>query len=476
MSEIEHIAVKNFPIKAGPPTHWFLGFLKEYQQEPLAFLAKCRAYGNVVSLSYGLMGDLFYLRRHTGAYLLRHPTDIKHVLVGNQVNYRKAPVPSAESRLFGKGILHQEEPTHLHQRRLLLPKLQPQNYERFQSIIVTQTQKLIGEWIEREFINLFPEFTKLTLRIIWQILFHQPLGAQEGEFIEAVTVAQRHVSRQYQSAWARMLPLAIPTPQHLEFKRAVQVLESTILNLIRKRRSEGAPENELIGLLLEARDEHGKPLQDVQIRDEVMTLLLAGHETTANALTWIWVLLSQHPGIQERLALENREILGSSEANSEHLSHLDLSTRVWEEGLRLYPPVWFLHPRVAKQEDVLPTGGRIPKGMDVLLSPYVVHRDERWFPEPDRFDPDRFLPAAKETRPQFAYFPFGGGGRRCLGEGLAQLEGLLILATMVQRVSISLQTDHPIIPDPLFTLRPNSEVAVRVHVRGQDLSGSRKQG
>lgn len=415
------------------------------------------------------------MRRHTGAYLLRHPTDIKHVLVGNQGNYRKAPVPSAESRLFGKGVLHQEEPTHQHQRRLILPKLQPQNYERFQSIIVTQSQKMIGEWIEREQIELLSEFSKLTLRIIWQILFHQPLGSQEGEFIEAVTIAQRQVSRQYQSIMALMLPLAIPTPQHVEFKRAVRILETTVLNLIRKRRREGAPGNELIGLLMEARDEHGELLQDVQIRDEVITLLLAGHETTANALTWIWVLLGQHPDIQDRLAQENGRILGTSEANWEHLAQLELSTRVWEEGLRLYPPAWILHTRVAIQEDVLPTGGRIPKGTDVLLSPYVVHRDERWFPEPDRFDPDRFLPAAKETRHQFAYFPFGGGGRRCLGEGLAQLEGLLILATMVQRVSISLQADHPVIPDPLFTLRPYSDVFVRVNVRNPGALGSRKQ-
>ncbi len=452
-------------VKERPSHHWLTGFLNAFQQDPLAYLISCGSLGNVVPLPYGLLGDLFSWQRGSGAYLLRHPTDIKHVLVANQGNYRKSKVPSAEVRLFGTGVLHQEEPIHQHQRRILLPKLQPQNYDRFVSIIVTQSQKMIGEWIEREQIDLFSECTKLTLRIIWQILFHQPLGSQEADVIDAVTIAQRTVSSQYQSVAANVLPLAIPTAEHVAFNRAVRSLNAIIMDLIARRRRDGAPANELIGLLLAAQDVEGRPLQDEQIRDEVVTLVLAGHETTANALTWMWVLLDQHPEYQEGLAQEIEAVLGKSEAKWEHLAELDLTKRVWDETLRLYPPAWIVHMRRAIEEDVLPTGAIVQKGKDLLLSPYAVHRDERWYPEPDRFNPERFLREAKERRPQFAYFPFGGGGRRCLGEGLAQLEGILILATMIQRITVTLQSDRPIFPNPLFTLRPDSNVPVRITIR-----------
>ena len=211
----------------------------------------------------------------------------------------------------------------------------------------------------------------------------------------------------------------------------------------------------MLTLLLTATDEAGQPLSDTEIRDELVTFLLAGHETTANALTWTWFLLSQSETVRARLAHELETVLGNRLPTAADMPRLVYTKMVWDEALRLYPPAWLLHSRVSHTEDRLPSGVLLPPGAIVFISPWSLHRNARWFPDPNRFDPDRFSPEAKQARAAFSYIPFGGGGRRCLGESFAELEGLLIVATLASKVRLRLVDGQTILPDPLFTLRPN---------------------
>jgi cytochrome P450 len=218
--------------------------------------------------------------------------------------------------------------------------------------------------------------------------------------------------------------------------------------------------------LLAASDEAGQPLSDQEIRDELSTFLIAGHDPTATALTWIWFLISQSRTVRERLAHELETVLGDRLPTNADVPRLVYTKMIWDEALRLYPPAWLLHARKSLAEDRLPSGVLLPAGSRVFLSPWSMHRNPRWFPDPDRFEPDRFLPKAKEARPVFSYLPFGGGGRRCLGESLAELEGLLVLATLASKFRLGLVDGAPILPEPLMTLWPKTPVRMTLESVG----------
>ena len=222
----------------------------------------------------------------------------------------------------------------------------------------------------------------------------------------------------------------------------------------------------MLSLLLAATDEAGQPLSDKEIRDELVTFLVAGHDTTATALSWTWFLLSQFRTVRTRLAHELETVLGNRLPTAADVPRLVYTKMIWDETLRLYPPAWLLHARKSRAEDRLPSGVFLPAGTRVFQSPWSMHRNARWFPDPDRFDPDRFSPEAKQTRPAFSYFPFGGGGRRCLGESFAELEGLLVLATLASKVRLRLIDGQTILPDPLMTLKPNVPVRMTVESVG----------
>jgi cytochrome P450 len=239
-------------------------------------------------------------------------------------------------------------------------------------------------------------------------------------------------------------------------------METTIRRFIGDRRATPCQAHDVLSLLLTATDETGQPLRDDEIRNELVTFLLAGHETTANALTWTWLLLSQWPTVYDRLCHELETVLAGRLPTAADVPRLRYTKMVWEESLRLYPPAWMLHTRLSRSDDRLPSGVVLPPGARVFLSPWSLHRNPRWFPDPDRFDPDRFSDKAKQTRPSFSYIPFGGGGRRCLGESFAELEGLLVLATLASKVRLSLIEGQTILPAPLMTLRPQIPVHMTV--------------
>ena len=292
------------------------------------------------------------------------------------------------------------------------------------------------------------------------------MGSDATQVAEAVTVGQHFITKQYNSLLAWITPLWVPTAQHREFARSRQFLDERINSFIQDRRTTQHECQDVLALLLAAVDEAGQPLSDQEIRDELMTFLLAGHDTTANALTWTWFLLSRFRTVRERLIQEVETILEGRLPIAPDLPRLVYTKMVWDEALRLYPPAWLLHSRVSHAEDRLPSGVLLPAGSTVFQSPWSIHRNARWFPDPNRFDPDRFSPEAKQARQAFSYFPFGGGGRRCPGESFAELEGLLILATLASQVRLRLVEGQTILPDPLMTLQPKVPVYMTVQSVG----------
>jgi cytochrome P450 len=452
----------------GPPVSRWFGFFPEFQRDSLGFLLRCHSYGDVVKLPMGLMAECLFRHSDLAMYFLNHPADVKHVLVTNQQNYMKTQVPPGESRVFGKGMLHTEGETHHRQRRLFLPFFHGDHVASYAGLITEKAAALATNWHDGATIDIGREMTQLTLSVIWRLLFGQDVGSDATQIIEAMMAGHHLVSKQYNSMIAWVTPLWIPTTEHREFSRSQQFLDARIRDLIQNRRmSRHQSQNQdVLSLLLAATDEAGQPLSDKEIRDELVTFLVAGHDTTATALTWTWFLLSQFQTVRTRLAHELKTVLGGRLPTAADLPRLVYTKMIWDETLRLYPPAWLLHARKSRDEDRLPSGVFLPTGTRVFQSPWSMHRNARWFPDPNRFDPDRFSPEAKQARPAFSYFPFGGGGRRCVGESFAEMEGLLVLATITSKVRLRLVEGQTILPDPLMTLKPNVPMRMTVESVG----------
>lgn len=453
---------RQFPPISGPPVSRWFGFFSEFRRDSLSFLLRCHAYGDVVKIPMGRIAGLLLRESDPAMYLLNHPADVRHVLVANQDNYTKAPVPPVESRIFGQGVLHAEGTSHRRQRRLFLPFFHGDHVDSYAGLIAERAAALADGWQEGVTIDIDREMTQLTLSIIWRLLFGQDIGPEAAEITQTITTGQHLIKKQYDSLLARLTPLWVPTADHREFSHGHRCMDSMIRQFIQDRRAKPRPTHDVLSLLLAATDTEGQPLGDDYIRDELMTLLLAGHETTASALTWAWLLLSQSHTVRARLARELASVIGDRLPTAADIPRLRYTKMIWDETLRLYPPAWILHTRVSHTEDILPSGARLPPGARVFLSPWSLHRDPRWFPDPSRFDPDRFSEDAAMNRPAFSYIPFGGGARRCLGDSFAELEGLLILATVASRVGLRAIETQAILPSPLMTLRPN--MAVRMIV------------
>jgi cytochrome P450 len=303
----------------------------------------------------------------------------------------------------------------------------------------------------------------LTLTIVGDTLFGTDVES------DAITVRQA-LTDVFEIFPLTMSPLApflelLPLPSVRRYKRAVATLDRLIYRIINERRRTAADRGDLLSMLLLARDDedNGAPLTDTQVRDETMTLFLAGHETTANALTWTWHLLSQHPDVEQRLHQEIDAVLDDRQADADDVARLPYTRMVLAESMRCYPPAWGIGRRAI--EDVEIGGYTIPRGTVVLFSQYLLHRDPRFFPEPERFDPDRWLPERQQARPRFAYFPFGGGNRVCIGESFAWMEGILVLATLARRWRLERLETSPVPTRALITLRPARPIRMRARSR-----------
>lgn len=423
-----------------------------FQSDPLAYLTKvARDYGDLAHFQIG--------RQHV--YLLSHPDYIKDVLVTNQANFLKARAPSTQS-LLGEGLLTSEGNLHRRQRRLSQPAFHRARIAAYGDVIVEHGVRLRDLWRDGQTLDISNEMMKLTLQVVGKVLFDVDVGPSTEEIGSALAQI-RELFQMPRLRHSRGVEQLRFVPAARRFRGARARLDRIIYRIIRERRQSKVEQGDLISMLLFAQDEDGSRMSDKQARDEVITLLLAGHETTSNALTWTWYLLSQHPEAESKLHAELDRQLPSRMPSFDDFGRLTYTEMVFAEVLRLYPPAWRIGRRVIADYDI--GGYVIPSGSLVLLSQYVVHRDPRFFPDPLRFDPERWRAESREALPQFAYFPFGGGSRRCIGEGFARTVGVLLLATLASNWRVRVAAGHQAEMQPLLTLRPKNPMPVTLYRR-----------
>lgn len=422
-------------------------------RDPLTFLAElARVHGDVVRFRMG--GEEMNL--------VTHPDHIREVLVTQQRAFKKGRALERARMLLGNGLLTAEGEQHLRQRRLMQPAFHRQRIAAYAETMVEYAQRRAARWAPGATLQVHHEMMALTLAIVGKTLFDADVEGEARDIGQALadTFSAFRVSA--------FLPFGevlqwLPLPASARFRRGRARLDQTIERIIVERRQAGVDTGDLLSMLLLARDTEGDGtgMSNRQVRDEAMTLFIAGHETTAVALSWTWHLLAQHPEIE---ASWHRELdaLGDSSLNADSLSQLPLTRRILTESMRLYPPAWIIGRRAL--EDVDLGEYRIPANAIVIMSQWLVHRDQRWFPEPDRFDPDRWLPERANDRPRFSYFPFGGGARVCIGEPFAWLEGILLLAAIGRRWRFRAGPSS-VDPQPIITLRPRTSLPMRVELR-----------
>ncbi|HEU4563625.1 MAG TPA: cytochrome P450 [Gemmatimonadaceae bacterium] len=409
-------------------------------------------------------GDITHVRlggRHI--YVLRHPDLIKDVLVTHSRHFVRGRGLRRAKRLLGEGLLTSEGELHRRQRRLIQPAFHRQRIAGYARTMAAYAARERDRWRDGETLDLHAAMMRLTLAIAGKALFDADIEGEATEIGDAVTQA-------IDTFEIAVLPFSelldhLPLPWVRRFDAARARLDDTVYRMIAERRQGGGDRGDLLSMLLAARDEEGDGagMTDEQLRDEVLTLLLAGHETTANALVWTWCLLARHPEVERTLHEEVDGMLGGAAPTMDDVARLPYTRMVLAESMRLYPPAWLLGHEAAAEVEI--GGWHIPAGSLCIMPQLIVHRDERWWPEPERFVPERFAPDAQQSRPRFAYFPFGGGPRQCIGEQFAWTEGIIVLATIAQRWRLALASGAPVKPRPAFTLRPEGRVMVRVEGR-----------
>ena len=396
-------------------------------------------------------GDLVYIplgRQHL--YYVGHPDAIRDVLVTHQNKFKKSRMLERARVLLGDGLLTSEGDQHRRQRRLVQPAFHRDRLAGYGAVMVERAAKVRETWEPGRPFDVLQEMMRLTLAIVAKTLFSTEVDSEADEIGAALTQV-------FDLFEIILMPFSevlekLPLPAVRRFQRARKRLDETIYRLIAERREQGNDAGDLLSMLLLARDEEGgSGMSDVQVRDEALTLFLAGHETTADALTWAWYLLSQNPQAEAAFHAELDRVLAGRLPSFDDLPQLRYTESVFSETLRLYPPAWGIGRRALED---YPVGDFvIPALSVVLMSPYAVHRDPRWFPDPLAFRPERWL-FEDAARPKFAYFPFGGGARVCIGERFAWMEGTLLLAALAQRWKLCLEPGHRVEQQARITLRP----------------------
>jgi cytochrome P450 len=393
-------------------------------------------------------------------YFINHPDLIEDVLVTQARKFAKGRVLKKNKRLFGAGLLTSEGEFWLRQRRLAQPAFHRARIASYAAAMVVAAATHTEAWNDGEPCDLHAEMMRLTLQIVGKTLFGVEVNheAQEvGRALESLMELNSDFRR------LMMVPSWLPTPTNLKAALAVRRLDKIIYRIIAERRALGGDHSDLLSLLLDAQDDDGSRMNDQQLRDEALTLFLAGHETTAVALSWTWWLLARHPEVERGLHEELSSVLAGRNPTLEDLPHLRYTENIVTECLRLYPPAWGM-ARLAV-EDVEVGGYLVRKGCGVSLAQWVVHRDPRWYDSPDLFRPERWQDGLAKRLHRFAYFPFGGGPRRCVGNTFALMETTLVLATIAQRFRFRLMPEHPVVPIPSITLRPRFGIKVWLEKR-----------
>ena len=444
---------------AGPRGVPFLGCLPELRRDRLGFLVR-------VSRDYPQVAH--YRVANLPMYQLSTPAGIEHVLQANHHNYVKGPLFDNLRGLLGNGIFLSEGDFWLRQRRLMQPTFHRQRVAGFVELMVDETQVMLAGW-EREAsagrpVDVAAAITRLTMAIVTRALF----GTRVADETQAIGRAVTTVLADFTFRFDRPLypPKVVPTPHNRQLQAAQRTLDETVYRIIgdRRRQGEAAPQGDFLAMLMAARDEEtGQGMSDKQLRDEVLTFFVAGHETTATALAWTFYLLSTHPQVARCLQAELAEVLCGRAPAPADLPDLRYTRMVIDEAMRLYPPAWLTNRMALEDDEIL--GYHIPAGSHMAISPYALHHHPAYWENPEGFDPERFSPERSAGRPHYVYFPFGGGPRMCIGQGFAITEAQVLLATIAQRYRLDLLPGHPIVPEPHVTLRPRNGLPMLLRAR-----------
>jgi cytochrome P450 len=452
-------------IEYPPGPHSFLPnkLLREFMHDPVKTLMDiAHSYGDICHFKFG--------KQHI--YLLNNPHYIEEVLIKNHNNFIKSRGLQVSKRLLGEGLVTSEGEYHDRQRRLIQPTFHPTRIKGYGNIMTRYAVRMCQRWEDGMMLDIHKEMMYVTLEIISKAVLGSDVKAEDDEVGIALQTCMEYFTR-LQMPFGELIEKIPILPINKGYQIAKKKLDSIVYRMIKEHRDKESKgvnhEADLLYTLLQAQDAEAGigRMSDLQLKDEIMTIFLAGHETTSNALTWTFYLLSQHPTAEARLYAELCSVLGGKDAKRiptvEDIPKLEYTEKVFRESMRLYPPAWTIGRQAINDYKV--DKYVIPAGSIILMSQYVMHHDSRYFSDPDLFYPDRWTKEAKLQLPRFSYFPFGGGIRGCVGEPFAWMEGILLLSTICEEWKMHHDVDHKVGLKPLITLRPKYGMLMKLECR-----------
>lgn len=436
----------------GPRVHAYYGNLRDFAKGPTRFFMDC-------ALNYGQVCRYQLGRRKL--LLFSNPADVHYILNHNWKNYHKSRSYKQLSLILGDGLITADGRLWQTERKLVQPAFHKSKINDFAGIMVRLTHEKIQSWknMEKREINMGIEMTDLTLNIVSEILLGGGVRNNIKELFKSLNVINRFVPRRVQKVFK--LPLFVPTKENQEFLTARKFIHGIIQEIIDKRRQHGEGNfTDLLNMLISASDDNDSKNRDRLLRDHITTFFLAGHETSATTLMWIWYLLDKHPDERAKLKAEISEVLGDRSATADDYPRLPYAVMVIKEAMRLYPPQWVIGRRAVAADNI--NGLAIPANTNISISPYVLHNHPAFWDEPEAFKPERFIDFEKKSAvDKFCYIPFGAGPRLCIGDHFAMLEILMVVVTVMQNLEFSLSPGQEIFPVPMQTLRPNINYNMR---------------
>jgi cytochrome P450 len=444
----------------GPKGHVIFGTAREFQEDALGYMGELiREYGDAIRAKFFL---------HWYGYMFFHPDHLKHILQDNNRNYTKNhPSLWIARPVLGNGLVLSDGDFWRRQRRLAQPAFHRQRIAAFGETMTSAAEAMLERWQtagqQGQTLDINAQMMHLTLGVAGKTLFSMDLTGEADTVGRAFSHTNTYIGSMTSKPFGAQRML-LPGGANGRFRASVRTLDQVVHRIISERRQHNEDMGDLLSMLMLARDEEtGEAMNDKQLRDEVMTLLLAGHETTSNALTWTWYLLSQHPEVEAKFHAELAEVLGGRVPTMEELPKLKYTRMIVDESLRLYPPVYVLARAGIEADQV--GGYDLPRQAIITMSPYLTHRHPEFWPEPEKFDPERFSPEEEAKRPRYAYVPFGGGPRQCIGNTFALTEALLILATVGQRYRLTLAPNYQMELSPMVTLKPKGGLPMNLEKR-----------
>jgi cytochrome P450 len=441
------------PLPPGPKGHPILGVMPEFNRDSLGFVMKCREYGDVVRARF------FYVT----CYFLYNPNDIEDVLSTNARNFRKSMALRSNffQRLLGNGLLTSEGDFWRRQRRLAQPAFHRQRIGGYGDVMADYAERIAARWCDGEVRDIQRDMMRLTLEIVVKTLFDSDVSEDADNVGRILSGLVKPFASQATLKW--ILDNRLPTPEHRRFHKAVGEIDKIVYRIIGERRASRYDQGDLLSMLLQAHDDDGSQMTDAQLRDEVMTLFLAGHETTALVLMWSWYLLAKNPAAERKFHAELDAVLDGRLPQSSDLPRLKYTEMIAKEAMRLYPPAYAVAREAIEECEI--GGYRVPRRTQIFAFQWAMQRDPLYFDNPEAFDPDRWTLEFGKKLPKYAYFPFGGGPRQCIGNYFAMMEVVLVLATIGRRLKLSLAPNEVVELSPAMSLRPKHGIKMVVSER-----------